>query len=81
MDLRCIKCGEPWEMDYLHEVAKEQGSTFARVADRFAVKGCEALGGTHNDFDYENGPAVAAIYDLLGDDIDGAAALIEDFGL
>lgn len=32
MDLYCAKCGEPWDNDTFHDVADENGSTYAEVA-------------------------------------------------
>lgn len=52
---------------------------FDQVSADFRRRGCEALGSRHNDT--EANPAIGALYELLGDDIDGADALIEDFGL
>ncbi len=75
MDLVCTTCGEPWDMDYvLHD---EPGS--------FKRQGAAI---THCPVCKENGPApkelrtklLAAreVGDLLGDDVDGYAAMLED---
>lgn len=94
MDIRCSKCGEPWDVDSLHDlVAEEFGHwdpiaqrtvvagdysiLFERVRHDFKRRGCEAFGARHNETKAH--PGIAEIQDLLGDDIDGAAALIEDF--
>lgn len=82
MDVKCKRCGEPWEIDYFHDVAAEQETTFDQVRKNFYAKGCEAIEvGMRCDVEYENGSLIAAAQDLLGDDIDGLAATIEDFGL
>lgn len=89
MDIRCRKCGEPWDYDVLHEEAEyrvaegtagEYGAVFSAVRRDFTKSGCAALsaygpalcsGGTAH-------PGIGVIYELLGDDIDGAASLLED---
>lgn len=84
MDIICPRCGEPWEIDSLHDYAEETGTTFAAVSKTFRVKGCgTALA------EWQGGPCErtegsevrSALADLLGDDIDGYASLCEDFGL
>ncbi len=83
MDIYCPKCGEPLDNDCLHDEADEQGISYAEVAANFRAKGCEAL------TVYGNGEpcvptgsyraaAMDALYDLLGDDMDGAASMMED---
>ncbi len=107
MDIRCPKCGEPWDYDELHEevAARQHGGTpwrdpdgtyhqdvydkfFKPVLHQFQREGCKVFGTSHNDpvFD-EVGPSgltasetAAVLYDLLGDDMDGAAAMLEDEG-
>lgn len=81
MDIYCPKmgCGEPVEIDYFHDVAEEQGRTFREVQRDFQQRGCEALDMTHGESGSDIGMYADALYDLLGDDIDGAAAMLEDF--
>lgn len=82
MDLLCPICLEPWDNDTFHEVAQETDSTYQAVTTRFRRSGCGALGTTHGDHrDAARSQAVETIYGLLGDDMDGAASLIEDFGI
>lgn len=86
MDIYCPvrKCGEPIDMDYLHDVAEEQDRTYSEVRSDFQTRGCEALGMTHSEHDDDatmlRAEVMSAMYDLLGDDLDGAAAMMEDFG-
>ena len=86
-DVYCTKCGEPWEVDTLHEAAKDQGHTFGEILAGFRAHGCKALSG----FGFglvkcnPNGDTRAAdlsglLFDLLGDDVDGVAAMLEDLG-
>lgn len=57
MDIYCVKCGEPWDLDCLHEEAEERVSAsvvgepyaavFKRVRSEFASVGCAALAGAY----------------------------------
>lgn len=81
MDIYCPKmgCGEVVDMDYLHDVAEETNSTYTAVMRDFQQRGCLALGDTHSENGSDRGVYAEALYDLLGDDLDGAAAMMEDF--
>ncbi len=92
MDVRCPKCNEPWDNDELHETIAEDWyrahseadlptgdayrPLYTAIVARFQQVGCEVFGTSHADT--EANPGVALIYELLGDDMDGAASLIED---
>jgi hypothetical protein len=88
MDILCPKCAEPWDMDELHEeVARrneaqryhdeEYEKKFEDVRKDFRRDGCRALQGKCST-NVAN-PVIGELYDLLGDDIDGAASMLEDF--
>lgn len=81
MDLYCRHCHEPWDNDSLHEEAEARNTTYAKVAAEFREKGCDALyrafGAGCTDRKDGDG-VVGALYDLLGDDMDGAASMLED---
>lgn len=80
MDLYCTRCAEPWDNDEFHYVAEEQGSTYKEVAANFRAEGCKAVTGKLCERKATDmGLAAEAMYDLLGDDMDGAAAMLEDF--
>ena len=91
MDLYCTRCGEPWDNDCIHdEVAErvESGETadYRTVLREFQSSGCVAFRVAYGQGKCERtGSQRAAVaevmYDLLGDDADGAAAMMEDFGL
>lgn len=83
MDLYCTKCGEPWELDSLHDLVEEgRAESFTRARVLFQNQGCEAFGCTHNsERDSEVALASSLMFDMLGDDVDGIAAMMEDFGL
>lgn len=80
MDVYCPKCGEPVELDYFHDVAADTRSTYSAVRDDFARRGCAAIDGRCNDRpDKSRASAAAAMFDVMGDDADGIAAMLEDF--
>jgi len=80
MDLYCPKCAEPVDNDEFHERADEIDSTYSKVAADFRANGCSALGGKCNPDTINSPKAQVAnvIYDLLGDDMDGAASELDD---
>lgn len=80
MTLYCPVCSEPCELDELHATAEETGVPFSAVRDAFYRTGCEAIGTTHGDppGDKRMAEAARAIYDIAGDDVDAAAAFLED---
>lgn len=75
MDIRCPKCGEPWEIDSLHDEAADRGEDFAKIWADFCRRGCEALSTAHSPTTAS--PVVAEVYNFFGDDVDGAAAFLE----
>jgi hypothetical protein len=100
MDIRCPICGEPWDIDSIHDRVAElhPGEPWLRpdgryeqarydkylrpVKQDFQTRGCVALGGSAEWCQpSQRGQTASAIYDLLGDDLDGAAAMLEDADL
>lgn len=94
MDIKCKICGEPWDADYIHESIAEDISYDAVKAmsqemyekefyiprrDDFYKRGCEAFGGVHGP--NRANPAISVLYEAFGNDLDGVAAEMEDFGL
>ncbi|MCZ2109614.1 MAG: hypothetical protein LC118_08615 [Dehalococcoidia bacterium] len=76
MDIYCPVCGEPWEMDSLHDVP---GTNYATARKRFAREGCALFETSHNDPpDSETAVRSGVCFELLGDDIDGIASLMEE---
>lgn len=65
--------------EYSSEVAQ---AAYRKLAAEFRTKGCPVLGLTCSPVVSESqkmrSSAAAAMYDLLGDDMDGAAAMLED---
>jgi hypothetical protein len=94
MDIKCRICGEPWDMDCIHEAIAEDISRDAVRAmsqemyekefynpkkEAFFSKGCSVLGGRCSSTKAD--PIVGMLYEVLGDDLDGAGAMMEDYGL
>ena len=79
MDIKCRNCGEPWDHDTIHDVASEKNSDYETVAADFRRRGCEAFDTNHNG--NKAHVAIGALTDMLGGDMDGLGAMIEDFGL
>lgn len=79
MDLICSRCGEPWEIYYvLHE---EPG---AFVRDGGLIIRCPSCPADLEDISDEGryrGQLAEVAADVLGDDVDGIASALEDFGL
>lgn len=74
MDLYCTKCGEPWALDCLHETEEYQIER-----DRNTIVSC---GCCEVNLAARPRPAIAiaaaALHDLMPDDPDGVAAMLED---
>lgn len=87
MDIYCTKCGEPWELDTFHDTAAEQGISWESAVAEFRRVGCVAIGdGARCETPLrESAAAMRAdaaglLFELLGDDTDGIASMLEDFG-
>jgi hypothetical protein len=76
IDIKCRICGEPWDNDELHYV---DGKTYTEAAAEFRAVGCEVFETNHSGRRAD--PGIGVITDLLGDDMDGLASMIEDFDL
>jgi hypothetical protein len=83
MDVYCVTCGEPWENETLHEWAEMTTTTYAKVANTFQRKGCKTFAGwmygdqSHCVPDTKSAQR-SLLADLLGDDLDGMSAMLED---
>jgi len=94
MDIYCPKCREPWDMDCLNEEAlarvEEEGGTYEQrrreVHKEFYRIGCPAIKSydarcnpdTLNDPN-ENNQIIQAAYEMMGEDEDAAASMLEDW--
>lgn len=78
MDVLCPVCAEPWDLGEFEDVS---GMTFTAARRAFAKEGCALFGNKHNEVGPEAAERAAksrVLFDLLGDDIDGIAAMTED---
>jgi hypothetical protein len=88
MDIYCVRCGEPTDIDELHQRAGETQSSFKFVQSDYYARGCEALGypkcdreeSLDNEGRLSASLAMSTMVDLLGEDIDGIASMMEDLG-
>lgn len=73
MDLYCPRCGEPWEHYYvLHEMTPDERNHFR------SGEGCPSCYGKTVEKRPLRAEIAAALGDVLGDDLDGLAAEMED---
>lgn len=82
MNIRCRYCGEPWDNDTLHDVYDERDRKvpYARAAKLFRTYGCPAMDGRAVKCSGAGAdPGIGELTDLLGGDMDGLAAMLEDF--
>ena len=80
MDIPCVNCGEPWDLDYvLHDTPYAFTRTDGRI-DRCPA--CPVNGRPNlSEEERERLATVAELAEMCGDDLDGFAAELEDFGL
>lgn len=65
-------------MDELHDVS---GNTFQQAYRQFQVTGCAVFDTSHNSVINADAAAASnALMSILGDDVDGVAAELEDGG-
>jgi hypothetical protein len=79
MDILCPIYAEPVDNNELHSYAKEIESTYQAVAAEYRRRGCKAIGMNHST--NSSSPLAAdarVVYDILGDDMDGAMAEFAD---
>lgn len=79
MDLVCTRCGEPWHIEY---VLHEEPAAFIRTGG--LIRRCPCCRHCQPELSpTERGrlDAIKELATLLGDDVDGLAAMIEDFDL
>jgi len=90
VDVYCLKCAEPWDTYCFHDEAAAReaeglaGATYAEVSADFRRRGCVALDIGHGATecvanDSLTAQAAGICYDLMGDDMDGCASMMEDF--
>jgi len=101
MDIYCPKCGEPWDIDELHDVITHRGydyeaakrsipdsnerqkayerEWFNPLMKEFRTKGCGSVFGSDCvPVNSERTMVSQAAFDLMGDDVDGIASMMDD---
>ena len=74
MDVYCPRCGEPYEIYHLeHDASSEERRRF------WDGDGCASCYGKEVKRRPFRAQAAEVLHDILGDDIDGLAAMMEDF--
>ena len=89
MDVHCCNCGEPWDQYYLrHELGDATADELATEgwkfgSSRLVVLHCPCCpkDGTGRPDAKERSRIVQDLAQLMGDDEDGLASTLEDFGL
>ena len=82
MDIYCPVCSEPWDNDALHEYAEELEMKYSDVARTYRESGCgEAFkewGITCEKVSNSRTRVMAALIEIMGDDMDGIMSGMED---
>lgn len=82
MDIYCPRCSEPWDVYELHTAVEEgYAADYNDARRQFYSVGCNALfGGTPcRENRTLRSEASLALADVLGEDIDGIASMLDDF--
>jgi len=87
VDIYCTTpgCGEPWDIYEIQTcLAEELEISSAAAVKLFRRKGCAAFPGSRCDVDPDasqslRSMATAELLDLMPDDADGVAAMLDDF--
>jgi hypothetical protein len=76
LDIHCPRCGEPWETYYVyHEMTPQE------KADLLAGRGCSRACRERSPVENDRTTMAQAALELCGDDLDGAAAMMEDHSI
>ncbi len=80
MDIYCGICGEPWDMDSLHDAVDEGRATSWKDARAtFERKGCGLWAVKCSTTpDTARAAASAVLMEVMGDDLDGVASMLDD---
>jgi len=74
MDIYCPVCGEPWDVYYIFHDMEEPWKTKFRQK-----QGCPSCEGVKPEHQPECAFITGELLDIMGDDLDGLAATLEDF--
>ena len=79
MDIVCTRCREPWHTDH---VLHHEPESFKRRGGRIdRCPACPKKKPKHSPEEQYRLDAIRELADTLGDDIDGLAGTLDDFGL
>jgi hypothetical protein len=81
MNIICVNCGEPWDMDH---VLHEEPELFERKGGIIKHCPCCPKDGSEPKLDFEQKAKldiIETLGEMLGDDIDGFASELNDYGL
>lgn len=80
MDIYCPKCSEPYDVDELH-YPDDETLNFNEAKALFMSKGCGEVFGNPDCVAHRTlrGDATLVLNEILGDDIDGVASMLDDF--
>ena len=79
MDLVCIRCGEPWNLDHvLHEAPGDFTRNDGLIS---RCPTCPVKRPLHADAEIRRMNRIAALATLFGNDVDGLAATLADSDL
>ena len=78
MHIYCPRCGEPWDNDEFHDV---ENLSYKQAIAKFYSKGCGLVFGNKQceERETERGTLSVALREVLGDDVDGIAAELEEY--
>ena len=94
MEIKCMHCGEGWDVMSIHDISTVNnivGGVVTTAGDPWRLKwsaflryGCGAFDIKHKrcskqPVDKQGAALMSAAVDVLGDDIDGIAVMIEDY--
>jgi hypothetical protein len=82
MDIYCPRCSEPWDVYELHTAVEEgYAADYDDARSQFYSVGCGVLfgGPPCRENRTLKSEASLVLADVLGGDLDGVAALLEDF--
>ena len=79
MDVPCVRCGEKWDNDEIHELVEDGDySNYDEAARAYRRKGCVVFTGRECSADRSSNIR-SELYDIFGEDMDGLACDMEDF--
>jgi hypothetical protein len=81
MDIYCTNCGEPWDVCGLWDWEPEERKRWKFGSTLVGCPCCEGKKVDLSPAERERVEITAALADLMGDDIDGLASCLEDFGI